>query len=197
MLREADRWAALPWHRAARLPTDFPEHGPDHMRAWTSAEVELPARLAVSLARNVLGPTHATLPEVVLAALGQVLTEWAGGPVGIRTVNNGRSMSHPAVNGGPAAPVLPSGAARTVGWFSAHGLLLGPREDAIDADHVDRVRRAARLMPNSGLGIGLLHWDPPRGCDHAAIRRAWGCAQVMYNFMGSPGGGGLRPPRAR
>lgn len=210
MASEATAWKSLAWHRAVELPKDYPPPGRDHLRGWTTTEIQLPANMASDLVRALVKPAGADLSEIILAAVSQVLTDWSGGAIGLRVVHHGRSLTWHATEGGDDLPVLPASAARTVGWLSSEGMvLIPPREPKDESDHacyVAKVRRATRLMPNHGLGISLLRWDPPPDCDRMIIGQIWKTAQVRFNFLGGtsrtePDAGPLRlvptPPRVR
>jgi non-ribosomal peptide synthase protein (TIGR01720 family) len=118
----------------------------------------------------------AQVGEVLLAALGPALAEWAGGAVLVDVEGHGREDLFDDVD-----------LSRTVGWFTnifpvvltAAG---GPQAVAL-------VRDRLRALPAGGIGYGLLRYLS--GDEDVAGRlRALPQAEVSFNYLGRHAEGG-------
>ncbi|MCA1217775.1 condensation domain-containing protein, partial [Streptomyces sp. 8L] len=122
--------------------------------------------------------------DVLLAALGRVLGEWAGEPVTIALEGHGREELFDDVD-----------LSRTVGWFTTiYPVTLdvpeGPWPSALKA-----VKKALRKLPGRGLGYGALRYlSVPGSAAHTALAAA-PHPRISFNYLGqwdgAHGEGGL------
>jgi hypothetical protein len=184
LLGELDHWRAQPWRDCVELPADAPRYRTDSIRRWTTMRSVVSTADAQALVQRLPAALGVELEDVVMAALAETLTDWAGGAVCLQTVNHGRALKRDAMT-----QVLPPRAARTVGWLSTHGcLVVRPRTEGDPADYVRRVRDCATAAPNRGAGMTMLRWSTSPGAHTELVTQAWQAAQAVFNF----GGQGMR-----
>ncbi|WP_345025410.1 condensation domain-containing protein, partial [Actinomadura keratinilytica] len=182
--RSAERRAELPVWRSildAGEPGAADRWRPRPPRTGPAAvhEVSVPPHVTQRLLHDVPAAFHATVEEVLLAALA--VAPDGGGALVVELERHGRD---------PAAGLDLS---RTVGWFtSAHPVRLDPgpvdRAEARTGGAalsrvVKTVKEQVRAVPGEGLGYGILrHLDE----DAAAELAGPGAPAVSFNYLGRP-----------
>jgi non-ribosomal peptide synthase protein (TIGR01720 family) len=175
-LRQLPLWTGEERAAARALPRDA--HGADTEESTRTVEASLgpdESRALLEAAPRVFG---AQPGELVLAALGPALAEWAGGPVAVDVEGHGREDLFDDVD-----------LSRTVGWFTSMFPVVLPADDGADARRaVAHVRDRLRVLPDGGIGWGVLRWlgDDETRARLAALPRA----EVSFNYTGRPAGGG-------
>jgi amino acid adenylation domain-containing protein/non-ribosomal peptide synthase protein (TIGR01720 family) len=135
--RKADPW----------LPRDG--SGPNTAGSTRTVRIELDTATTRALLRDVPRAYRAELTDVLLAALGRVLTGWTGRDrVLIAMEGHGREDLFDGVD-----------LTRTVGWFTAYyPLAVDTPADAGWDDLLRSVKEAVRSVPRRGLGYGALRY---------------------------------------
>ncbi|MGH7137308.1 MAG: condensation domain-containing protein, partial [Pirellulales bacterium] len=110
--------------------------------------------------------------EILLAALGQALGEWAGGQVLIDVEGHGRVPLFDDVD-----------LSRTIGWFTAWFPHLSAASDLPPSALLRQTKEAFRGVPNQGLGFGVLRYLSP-GPDIRARMAGLPAAQASFNYLG-------------
>jgi non-ribosomal peptide synthase protein (TIGR01720 family) len=147
---ELDHWLALADAPHRSLPLDYPE-GRAHATFETSRSVEvtLPVEETQSLLYDVPKAYRTLTGEVLLTALAQALSPWAGGrSLLVDLEGNGREVALDRLH-----------LNRTVGWFTTvYPALLDLRFADGPGDAIKAVKETLRRVPNEGLGYGLLRY---------------------------------------
>ncbi|MFK0026664.1 condensation domain-containing protein, partial [Streptomyces sp. NPDC090798] len=139
---------------------------------------------------------HASVEDVLLAALALAVTRWGSGSAG---VSAGGGVLVELEGHGREEVVEGVDLSRTVGWFtSAYPLRLDP--GVFDAGEVwaggagagvvlKRVKEQVRSVPDRGLGFGLLRY---LNAETGAVLRGGARPEIGFNYLGrfSVGGGG-------
>jgi amino acid adenylation domain-containing protein/non-ribosomal peptide synthase protein (TIGR01720 family) len=166
--------------------------------------VELPPALTTALLTDVPAAFHARINDVLLTALAVAVAAWRvdgrhppgtiqpAGPLLIDLEGHGREPLDRAVD-----------VSRTVGWFTTmypvsldlagidpSAALAGGRELA---DAFKRVKDDLRLIPNRGIGYGLLRWLDRAAGERLAARQP---AQLGFNYLGRFSAAQTREPAA-
>ncbi len=173
--QELDYWLARRATQLAGLPVDYP--------AGLAANNELSARdVTVAfdeeetsiLLREVAKDYRAQVNEVLLAALAQVITRWAGGEQTLIDLEgHGREELFDDVD-----------LSRTVGWFTTIFPALLPQVEGTDPRRaLNIVKECLRGIPNRGIGYGLLRYlstNPAAAVELESLPEA----QVSFNYLG-------------
>ncbi|MFI7538999.1 amino acid adenylation domain-containing protein [Streptosporangium sp. NPDC049376] len=132
------------------------------------------------LMREVPEAYRARMDDVLLGALGRVLTGWAGGDrVLVEVEGHGREELFPEVD-----------LSRTVGWFTTVSPLVLHVPGGDWGDLLKSVKEQVRAVPSRGLGYGALRYLSPSGEELRDDPKP----QVAFNYLGrmdahgSPGG---------
>jgi non-ribosomal peptide synthase protein (TIGR01720 family) len=139
---------------------------------------------------------HASVEDVLLAALALAVTRWRSGSAG---VSAGGGVLVELEGHGREEVVEGVDLSRTVGWFtSAYPLRLDP--GVFDVGEVwaggaqagvvlKRVKEQVRSVPDRGLGFGLLRY---LNAETGAVLRGGARPEIGFNYLGrfSVGGGG-------
>nr|WP_236242478.1 condensation domain-containing protein [Streptomyces sp. CC228A] len=163
------------WRKAVSGGADIPCDGPAQS-TYGEVAVEssvLERSVTEALLQRAPGVFRTRVNDVLLAALGRVLRDWAGGPVTIALEGHGREELFDDVD-----------LSRTVGWFTTiHPVALdvpeGPWETALKA-----VRKILRKLPGRGLGYGALRYlSEPGSAAHTALAGA-PHPRISFNYLG-------------
>ncbi|MEM7349676.1 MAG: non-ribosomal peptide synthase/polyketide synthase, partial [Acidobacteriota bacterium] len=148
-----------------------------------SVRVTLPAEPTRDLLREVPRAYRARIDEALLAAVGQVLRDWIGGPLWVDVEGHGRE-TEPGPGAGGADRLAPTDLSRTVGWFTAiHPLWLDLGETTDPGRALRQVKEALRRAPLGGLAYGLLRYlGGDEEITHALRRLP--AAEVSFNYLG-------------
>ncbi|PVX27920.1 non-ribosomal peptide synthetase [Sphingomonas pokkalii] len=162
-----ERWLSAAAAPRAALPRDA-------LQPEAAGDAVLTRRLDAAVTQRLLREAparHAVgINAILLGALGQLLCDWAGGPVVVDLEGHGREP-------------LGSGLdlSRTIGWFTS----LFPVRLAVPpaASLAAAVAAAAQALdlPDAGVGYGVLRYlsGDPRG---SALAGASG--EVLFNYLG-------------
>ncbi|PDP87897.1 non-ribosomal peptide synthetase [Glycomyces fuscus] len=169
---DAGYWADLA-SRAAdlRLPVEL-DSGPNDVASQRIVTASLSAEETEALLRRVPGTLRSSIDDVLLGALGRVLTDWSGDPrLLVAKEGHGREDLFDDVD-----------LSRTVGWFTAiHPVLLEVPPGTGTAEAVAAARARRRAAPD-GIGFGALR---ELGGDRApAPLAAMPEPQVAFNYLG-------------
>jgi amino acid adenylation domain-containing protein/non-ribosomal peptide synthase protein (TIGR01720 family) len=182
---ERDYWTTVTGPGGADVPVDAPGagHGADHEANTVRTTRTVTARLSAAETRALLQDVPAAyrtqVNDVLLSALGTVLSRWTG-----------RSRVLVDVEGHGREDVLPDvDLTRTVGWFTTtFPVALDLPGEGGWAATLKSVKEQLRAVPGRGLGYGALRYlaDPPLPPATEP--------QVAFNYLGEfdwPVGGGL------
>ena len=147
---ELDYWLSLPWTQIARLPVDDPQGTDANSTAVTqTVSVALNMEKTQALLQEVPQAYHTQTNDVLLTALGEALTRWAGTRcVLIGLDGNGREMKFEGID-----------VSRTVGCFSTTYPAVLDLGDAFQpGETLTAVKEQLRRIPNQGMSYGLLRY---------------------------------------
>ncbi|MFI6107160.1 condensation domain-containing protein, partial [Streptomyces sp. NPDC051310] len=163
------------WRKAVSGTMDIPCDGP---AASTYGEVAvassvLDRSVTEALLQRAPGAFRTRINDVLLAALGRVLRDWAGAPVTIALEGHGREELFDDID-----------LSRTVGWFTTiHPLALDVPEGGWEAA-LKAVKKALRKLPGRGLGYGALRYlSEPGSAAHTALAAA-PQPRISFNYLG-------------
>jgi non-ribosomal peptide synthase protein (TIGR01720 family) len=180
--RAADYWLSDDWLEAGTLPADresqSDREAPPATRSEASASmvwVELDGEETQALLHEVPQAFRTQVNEVLLAALGRVLSRWCGArSVAVDVEGHGRESLFRDVD-----------VSRTVGWFTTiyPVLLTAGETDADEVEVLKNVKEQLRAVPNRGIDHGvLLHLGVESGV--ARSLKARPRAEVLFNYLG-------------
>jgi amino acid adenylation domain-containing protein/non-ribosomal peptide synthase protein (TIGR01720 family) len=180
MRPELDYWCAATQTHCGRLPVDFPG-GANTVASARTVSVSLSLEETQALLHEVPQAYHTQINDVLLTALAQAFSEWAGvSPLLIDLEGHGREAIFEDVD-----------LSRTVGWFTTifPALLdVAQAHDPLDSgEALKTIKEQLRQIPNHGLGYGLLRYlTGERGGEEAARQklRALPQAEVGFNYLG-------------
>ncbi|MGW5053662.1 non-ribosomal peptide synthase/polyketide synthase [Actinokineospora sp. NPDC004072] len=139
---EAPYWRSVVAGDAA-LPVDLA--GANSVASTAETTVWLDAEETAALLRDVPAAYHARVNDVLLTAVGSVLTRWAGRDrVVVEVEGHGREDVVPGAD-----------LTRTVGWFTTmYPVALERRDDLAEA--LRATKETLRAIPRNGIGYGVL-----------------------------------------
>jgi non-ribosomal peptide synthase protein (TIGR01720 family) len=169
----AELAAEAPYWRAAEaeggtMPRD--RDGANTLASVQELSVTLGPEQTERLLREVPSAYGTQINDVLLSALGTVLTEWCQAPsVVVELEGHGREDVGSDID-----------VSRTVGWFtSVYPVVLGGTSGGSLGDGLRRTKEYLREIPRKGLGYGLLRhmtdWAPAAG------------AELAFNDLGQTG----------
>ncbi|HET9254780.1 MAG TPA: amino acid adenylation domain-containing protein, partial [Pseudonocardiaceae bacterium] len=175
---ELAHWSALAARGNAPLPADGPgadtANTANTIASTRSVSARLDAGLTKALLQDVPGVYQTQVNDVLLAALGTVLSRWSGrSRVLVDLEGHGREEITPGID-----------LSRTVGWFTAvypvELDLTGPQDWGRT---LKSVKEQLRAVPGRGLGYGVARYltqhdalaDPP-------------APEASFNYLGQFGG---------
>jgi non-ribosomal peptide synthase protein (TIGR01720 family) len=146
---EADFWTGRPWSSAVSLPSDRDAGSPGTVGAAREVSRSLDEQSTRALSVELPRRGRVEAAEVLLAALAETLSAWAGGgAVAIDVEGHGREAIAPDLD-----------VSGTVGWFTAlHPLLLDPGPEEEPGEGLRWVTEQVRAVPRGGVGFGMLRW---------------------------------------
>nr|QEO73559.1 condensation domain-containing protein [uncultured bacterium] len=169
---QLDHWERLHAQQVVPLPVDL--SGDNTAESARTLTVRLDEQTTHALLHDVPPVYRTQINEVMLSALGQVLTEWTGrNQVLIGMEGHGREELFEDVD-----------LTRTVGWFTTHFPVLLDLPAVRDwAGLIMSVKEQLRAVPGRGLGHDALRYLSPPG----SRGRALGVArdpQISFNYHG-------------
>ncbi|HEY0496346.1 MAG TPA: amino acid adenylation domain-containing protein, partial [Kutzneria sp.] len=135
------------WRAIEDVPIPVDAAGPDTVADTREVSVRLDAAQTRALLQDVPGVYRTQVNDVLLAALGRVLSEWIGSSrVVVDLEGHGREDLFPGLD-----------ISRTVGWFTA----IFPVSLEIDGDwarDLKAVKEQLRSVPHKGVSYGALRY---------------------------------------
>ncbi|WP_234426869.1 condensation domain-containing protein, partial [Streptomyces niger] len=167
------------WRKVSSGTVDIPCDGPATSTYGELAveSVTLGRAETKALLQRVPAVFRTQINDVLLAALGRVLHDWAGAPVTVALEGHGREELFDDID-----------LSRTVGWFTTiHPVRLDvPEGDWGPA--LKAVKKALRKLPGRGLGYGALRYlSEPGSPAHTALAAA-PRPRISFNYLGQWGG---------
>src|SRR5439155_5018479 len=169
---ELDYWSAAAQGCEAALPRD--RHGANTVASTRELTVALDPDATRALLQDVPGVYRTQINDVLLAALGRVLSRWSG-----------RERVLVDLEGHGREEQLLDGAdlSRTVGWLTTiFPVALGLAGDDWGAT-LKSVKEQLRAVPRRGLGYGALRYLR-QGVPAAADLARGPEPQVSFNYLG-------------
>jgi amino acid adenylation domain-containing protein/non-ribosomal peptide synthase protein (TIGR01720 family) len=172
--REAAYWLSDREEKSSRLPVDL-DGGPNTEASTQTVSVSLNEEETHSLLHEVPAAYLARINEVLLSALAQTLSRWAGGALPVDIEGHGREEVFEGRD-----------TSRTVGWFTSifPVMLEAVSEEEASANaSLKRVKEQLRRIPQKGIGYGVLRYL--RG--DASLReqlRSRPHPEVSFNYLG-------------
>ncbi|MCA1682055.1 MAG: condensation domain-containing protein, partial [Actinobacteria bacterium] len=165
-------WTTVPATATADLPVDHA--GSNTVESSRVVSVGLGRQDTTALLRDVPGVYRTQVNDVLLAALGRVLSRWSG-----------RDRVLVALEGHGREEILDRvDLSRTVGWFTTEfPVALEVAASAGWGEVLKSVKQQLRAVPHRGLSYGALRYlsaaDSPAAALHADP-----CPQISFNYHG-------------
>jgi non-ribosomal peptide synthase protein (TIGR01720 family) len=169
---ELDYWCGTRSYRAVRLPLDYPD-GTNTTASARTVSVSLNAGETDTLLHKVPTAFRTQINEVLLAALVRAFGQWTGSDsLLVDLEGHGREEILEGVD-----------LSRTVGWFTTiFPVLLDRGNSQTTVDALLTVKEQLRIIPNRGIGYGLLRYLNDDGV--AKKLRDLPQAEVRLNYLG-------------
>ncbi|MCA1681613.1 MAG: condensation domain-containing protein, partial [Actinobacteria bacterium] len=165
---ELEYWSGVSQGCDPVCPAD--DNGPNTVGSTRAVTVRLDPEQTRALLQDVPGVYRTQVNDVLLAALGRVLSRWTGrGRVLVDLEGHGREDLFEGVD-----------LSRTVGWFTTmFPVALEAPEDADLGGLLKSVKEQLRAVPGRGLGYGALRYlTQTSGLAEQAA------PQVSFNYLG-------------
>ena len=169
---ELDHWVAIHEEEVPSLPLDFSDRD-DLPPDQGSVSNSLTAEETRALLQDVPRVHHTQINDVLIAALAHTLSRWSRNTtLLINLEGHGREGFDPSID-----------LSRTVGWFTTiYPVLLKITPEDSWEDLLSYVGDELRLMPNKGLGYGVLKY---MANEEISMRlRNGNEAEVSFNYLG-------------
>ncbi len=143
---ELSYWIASSAEQCPTLPLDYPQ-GVNNQASERTVEASLDAEQTFALLKEVPAVYHTQINDALLAALARAFSRWTGDySLFIDLEGHGRQPFFEDLD-----------LSRTVGWFTTHSPIGLELEASADAGRdLKSVKEQLRLIPNQGIGYGLL-----------------------------------------
>jgi amino acid adenylation domain-containing protein/non-ribosomal peptide synthase protein (TIGR01720 family)/FkbM family methyltransferase len=170
---EVDYWLAERWRQVTPIPRDH-SGGENTVASARRVLVSLTAEETRRLLQDVPKVLHASVQELLLAAVTRALTRWSGAQsIVLDMEGHGREDLFEDID-----------LSRTVGWFTTiyPVLLNAPSSDDV-VQILRTVKEDLRDVPQKGIGYGLLRY---LGTEDAIASRLKNFPQpeVSFNYLG-------------
>jgi amino acid adenylation domain-containing protein/non-ribosomal peptide synthase protein (TIGR01720 family) len=172
--RERDYWLNRFGKQIAALPVDYPAGKSANTQASVQVvSVSLDERETQTLLHDVPPVYHTEINDVLLTALAQVFTGWAGRQsVLVDLEGHGREDIVTGID-----------LSRTVGWFTTiFPVHLALNEVTHPGEALKLIKEQLRQIPNKGLGYGVLRYLRQDG--PAQKLQKLPQAEVSFNYLG-------------
>jgi non-ribosomal peptide synthase protein (TIGR01720 family) len=168
-------WTAVPAGVPADLPVD--RYGRNTVGSTGVVSVRLDSDATDALLHRVPGTYRTQVNDVLLAALGRVLSNWTGRDrVLIAMEGHGREELLDRVD-----------VSRTVGWFTTkYPVALAIPASADWGDHLKSVKEQLRALPARGLSYEALRYLSPPDVPAGTLRDD-PSPQICFNYHGQWG----------
>jgi amino acid adenylation domain-containing protein/non-ribosomal peptide synthase protein (TIGR01720 family) len=170
---EVDYWLDRGGKIANPLPLDCPT-GENSVASAATVTVALSATDTHALLHEVPKAYNTQMNDVLLAALGSILRDWAGGSAVLLSLEgHGREDLFEDVD-----------VSRTVGWFTTAFPIVLDLSEAVDSSTaLKSIKEQLRSVPNKGMGYGLLRYL--RGDAELVDRlQSLPAPEVSFNYLG-------------
>ncbi|HEV8558082.1 MAG TPA: non-ribosomal peptide synthase/polyketide synthase [Actinophytocola sp.] len=167
---QLDYWRAATAELPAAVPVDLP--GENRSGSERTVTVAVDAETTAALLHEVPPVYRTRMNDVLLSALGRVLSEWTGERrVLVGMEGHGREELFSDID-----------LSRTVGWFTTHfPVVLDVSEDGW-GEVLKSVKEQLRAVPGNGLGYDVLRYLSP-AWSGAGVRPA-----ISFNYHGQVDG---------
>jgi amino acid adenylation domain-containing protein/non-ribosomal peptide synthase protein (TIGR01720 family) len=169
---ELATWSALDNHHPPQVPRDFYTdqanlYGDSDVvdRTWDAAKT-------ADLLQHANGPYRTQTNEILLAALSQTLSKWAGDGTLIDVEGHGRGGLFEEVD-----------LSRTVGWFTAWQPFVSPASNLPAGALLRQTKESLRQVPHQGIGYGVLRYLSSNA-DIRSVMSRLPQAEVSFNYLG-------------
>ncbi|AUI58295.1 non-ribosomal peptide synthetase [Amycolatopsis sp. BJA-103] len=168
--RETAYWKNSLRGARADIPVDRP--GRNAAKSERGVSVSLGRAETTALLGDVPGAYRTEVNDVLMSALGRVLTRWAGSRVMIAMEGHGREEI--------AGPLDLS---RTIGWFTAQYPIAPVVSEGDWGDVLKSVKEQLRAVPNKGAGYEALRYLGAEDTPGSAMREI-PTPRISFNYHG-------------
>ncbi|MBB5857515.1 non-ribosomal peptide synthase/polyketide synthase [Amycolatopsis umgeniensis] len=168
--KETAYWETSLRGARAEIPVDRP--GRNAAKSERGVSVSLGRAETTALLHDVPGAYRTEVNDVLMSALGRVLTRWAGSRVVLAMEGHGREEI--------AGPLDLS---RTIGWFTAQYPLAPAVSEGDWGDVLKAVKEQLRAVPNKGAGYEALRYLGAEDAPGSALR-ALPTPRISFNYHG-------------
>ncbi|MEU3624601.1 non-ribosomal peptide synthetase [Amycolatopsis coloradensis] len=159
--------------RGARTDIPVDRSGRNAAKSERGVSVSLGRAETAALLRDVPDAYRTEVNDVLVSALGRVLSEWTGRPrIVLAMEGHGREEI--------AGPLDLS---RTIGWFTAQYPLTLTLPEGDWGDVLKSVKEQLRAVPNKGAGFEALRYLSHPDAPGSALRAA-GVPRISFNYHG-------------
>jgi non-ribosomal peptide synthase protein (TIGR01720 family) len=170
---ELEYWLAMAAREVDRLPTDFSD-GDNVVGSERSVLIALTPEETSALLQDVPTAYRTRVNEVLLTALAQAVELWTGSRLlQVEIEGHGREELFDDID-----------LSRTVGWFTTvFPVALELPRDADPGEALVAIKEQLRLVPQNGVGYGLLRYlnDDPQV---AASMQRLPQSEISFNYLG-------------
>ncbi|MFJ8314263.1 MULTISPECIES: amino acid adenylation domain-containing protein, partial [unclassified Streptomyces] len=180
---ELDLWSSVTADDGLLLTGQALVPARDVLATVRSLELALPAEVVTPLLTTLPTAFHARVNDVLLAALGVAIGDWARR----RGADTTSGVLVDLEGHGREEVVAGVDLSRTVGWFtSAYPVRLVPGAAEVSdgpalARALKAVKEQLRAIPDNGIGYGMLRYLNP---DTAPVLAAGNRPQIGFNYLG-------------
>ncbi len=173
LLRELPYWQAAEAIELRPLPVDYPQAGPSTISDEAVEKVSLSRQATAQLLTEVHKSYNTDMEDVLLAALGLAVQEWAGiDRIAVTLEGHGRE-----------AIIKDTDISRTVGWFTAtYPVVIAVAGQQNIGDVLKNVKENIRRIPNKGTGYDIIrHLTPTKYKENLVYKLN---PEIEFNYLG-------------
>jgi len=174
LLREQlSYWFEISKHRLSSLPRDFPD-GKNTFGSAEEVTLSLPTKDTRALLQKVLKAKDTRINDVLLTALGRILSQWTGEQSFlIEMEGHGREDIFDDID-----------LSRTIGWFTTIFPVLLKVDQGDDLENqLASVTEQLQRIPQNGFGYGLLRYFSQDASVKAQVEKLPE-PEVNFNYLG-------------
>lgn len=170
--KEFDYWKRIVEKGSLPLPVDKPD-GDNRVIHATESTAKLSASLTDRLLREVPAAYNTRINDILLAAVGSVLSRWIGHEdVLIEQEGHGREELFDNVD-----------VSRTVGWFtSIYPVRLHMVPHMSHGELIKSVKEQLRAIPSNGIGYGILRYPGDDKISSDLVPQS--APEISFNYLG-------------
>jgi amino acid adenylation domain-containing protein/non-ribosomal peptide synthase protein (TIGR01720 family) len=176
LLREKPYWQSVEDLQVPDLPFDYPSQN-GRMRDIQGIQLSLSRDETDALLGKAVRIYGAAGEEILLAALAKTLSQW-----------HGHSETLINLEGHGREDIIPGAdVSRTVGWFtSVCPVMLASPVSPDPGEWIDAVKKTVRVIPNRGIGYGILKYVTPPEYKKDMVFRLR--PRINFNYLGQYAG---------